>query len=98
MKAAAGAVAVLAWGSLLAAMWYPLAAGVRPSGAWFGVAIVSLLVALVAPAFLLGLDKQPGIGPAKRNAERPAGQWTTRTTRRERSRAQRPSDDTERDE
>lgn len=94
MKAAAGAVAVLAWGSLLAAMWYPLAAGVRPSGAWFGVAIVSLLVALVAPAYLLGLEKGTE-APRSARPSRQDNRWTTLTTQ---PRAQRPSDRDERDE
>lgn len=98
MRAAAGAVAVLAWASLLAAMWYLPVAGVRPSGAWVGVVIASLLVALVAPAFLLGLEKQPGMGPAGRSPSRPANQWTTRTTRREQPGAGRPTDHAEGDE
>ena len=38
-------------------MWYPLAAGVQPPvGVWLGVVATSLLVGLVVPAFLLGLD------------------------------------------
>ncbi len=70
MKIAAGAVAVLAWGSLLAAMWYPLAIGAPPPlGPWLGVVAVSLFVGLVMPAFLLGLDKtQP---PARPNVRGP---------------------------
>lgn len=97
MKVAAGAVSILAWGSLLAAMWYLPAAGVRPSGTWFGVAIVSLLVALVAPAYLLGLEKGTE-APRPARPSRQDNRWTTQTTRREQPRAQRPSDRDERDE
>lgn len=71
MKTAAGVVAVLAWGGLLAAMWYPLAAGVQPPlGAWLGVIFTSLFVGLVVPAFLLGMDNRT-TGAARPNVRGP---------------------------
>ncbi len=71
MKTAAGVVAVLAWGGLLAAMWYPLVSGVQPPlGAWLGVAAVSLFVGLVVPAFLLSLEGKPP-APARPNVRGP---------------------------
>jgi len=71
MKIAAGVVAVLAWGGLLAAMWYPLVADARPSlGAWLGVIFASLFVGLVVPALLLGMDTRT-TGAARPNVRGP---------------------------
>ena len=101
MKTAAGVVAVLAWGSVLAAAWcgYALPVTARPSvGELAALVLVSVLIGSVVPAFLLGLDRQPGAGPGERSAPRPANQWTTHTTRREQPRARRPPGDTGRDE
>ena len=57
MKAAAGAVAVLAWGGLLGALWYALVAPVRPPMAlWLAVVVASFLIGLVVPAFLISLE------------------------------------------
>ena len=59
MKAAAGAVAVLAWGGLLGALWYALVAPVRPPiGLWLAVVVASFLIGLVVPAFLLSLEER----------------------------------------
>ena len=70
MRAAAGVVAVLAWGGLLAAMWYPLATGGPPPlGPWLGVVAVSILVGVVVPAFLMGLDNS--YRPARPNVRGP---------------------------
>lgn len=82
MKAAANVIAVLAWGGLLAAMWYPLVAGMPPFGLWLGVVVASFLVGLVIPMFLLGLEKEK-IEPAPRGKVGGGGhQWRTRTTTR----------------
>ena len=59
MKAAAGVVAVLAWGGLLGALWYGMAAPVRPPLAlWLTVVVASFLVGLVVPAFLISLEER----------------------------------------
>lgn len=95
MKTAAGVVAVLAWGGLLAAMWYPLVAGVRPPlGAWLGVIFASLFVGLIVPALLLGMDGKPPAStrPRPRHSDWP--QWRTRTT----TRTERPTSSPKRDE
>lgn len=76
MKAAANIVAILAWGSVLAAVWcgYALPVAVRPSfGMMAALVLASLIVALVAPAFLLGLEKQtPAPAAGQRRLARPA--------------------------
>ncbi len=97
MRVAAGIVAVLAWGGLLAAVWYPVVAGVRPSpGMWLGVIFVSVLVGLVVPAFLLELDKKPpgATGPTTRQRRADGPRWVVSTS----SRSERPSDVTQREE
>ena len=56
MKVAANAVAVLAWGSFLAALWLMLLAETRPAiGLLIAVLVVSFLAGLILPAFLLGI-------------------------------------------
>lgn len=77
MKAAAGVVAVLAWGSVLAAVWcgYALPAAARPSfGELLAIVLASALVGLVVPAYLRGLDERAGgAGPAMtRGVARPS--------------------------
>lgn len=66
MKAAANVIAVAAWVGFLAALWWPLAAGeMPPVGAWFAATVVSLVVGMIVPGFLLNLEdrlRPPGRG------------------------------------
>ena len=57
MKAAANVIAVAGWLGFLAALWWPLVTGVMPPvGAWFAATVVSLLVGMIVPGFLLNLE------------------------------------------
>ena len=49
----------MAWGGLLCALWYGMAAPVRPPiGLWLAVVVTSFLVGLVVPAFLISLEER----------------------------------------
>lgn len=61
MRIAANVVAVLAWGSFLAALWLGLVAERQPPlGVLLAVVLVSLLTGMIAPGFLLGLERRLG--------------------------------------
>jgi len=69
MKVAANVIAVAGWLGFLAAMWWPLAVGAMPPvGAWFAATVVSLLVGLIIPGFLLNLEDR--LRPAGREGRR----------------------------
>ncbi len=66
MKVAANVIAVAAWVGFLAALWWPLLiGGMPPVGAWFAATVVSLVVGMIVPGFLLNLEdrlRPPGRG------------------------------------
>lgn len=63
MKVAANVVAVLAWGSFLAAFWFGLLTDARPPfSVFFAIVFFSFLVGVFVPAYLiyLGAREAPG--------------------------------------
>ena len=57
MKVSANVIAVVAWVSFLATFVYPLFAGGIPHiGYWVTAVLMSLLVGVVVPSYLLGLE------------------------------------------
>lgn len=66
MKAAANVIAVVGWLGVFAAGWWPLVIGeMPPVASWFAATVVSLMMGLIVPGFLLNLEDQlrpPGRG------------------------------------
>ncbi len=59
MKIAANIIAILAWGSALATLWVGLLAETRPPLApLVGALVLSFLVGLVVPSYLLNLENR----------------------------------------
>lgn len=78
MKAAANAIAIVAWIGFLATLWYPFLTGrFQPLGLWLAIVIFSFLVAVIVPSFLLGLEARVAASvllPKTRGA-RPSNNW-----------------------
>lgn len=59
MKIAANIIAILAWGSVLATLWVGLLAEARPPlASLVGALVLSFLVGLVVPSYLLNLENR----------------------------------------
>ncbi len=70
MKIAANIIAILAWGSALATLWVGLLAETRPPLApLVGALVLSFLVGLVVPSYLLNLENRHD-APATRESRR----------------------------
>lgn len=75
MKAAANVVAVVAWCAFIGAVCYPLlAADWPPVGLWLGAVVMTFLVGVVVPSYLLNLEArmaatgQPAARPSRPEA------------------------------
>lgn len=67
MKIASNVVAILAWGSFLAAIMWPLIIGRIPAlGPWLTAVAMTFLVGLVVPSFLLGVEVRAAGGVDRR--------------------------------
>lgn len=65
MRVAANIIAVLAWGSVLATLWVGLMAEVRPPLApLVGALVLSFLIGIVVPSYLLNLENRHGLPTA----------------------------------
>lgn len=57
VKAAANVIAIAGWLGFLAAFWYPLLAGqMPPVGFWIAATVLSFLVGLIIPSYLINLE------------------------------------------
>jgi hypothetical protein len=75
MKVSANVIAVVAWVSFLATFVYPLFAGGIPHiGYWLTAVLMSFVVGLIIPSYLLRLDITVAKGPAATRPESKRGQ------------------------
>lgn len=63
MKAASNVIAILAWGSFLAAIMWPLVVGRMPAlGPWVLAIAMTFVVGVIVPSFLLGVEARAAAG------------------------------------
>lgn len=57
MKIAANVIAIVGWLAFLAAFWVPFLTGdMPPAGWWIAVSVLSFLVGLIVPSYLINLE------------------------------------------
>lgn len=71
MKAAANVIAIAGWLGFLASFWYPLLTGrMPPAGFWIAAIVLSFMVGLIVPSYLINLEARQarleGAGPQSR--------------------------------
>ena len=75
MKVSANVIAVVAWVSFLATFVYPLfACGIPHIWYWLTAVLMSFVVGLIIPSYLLRLDITGAKGPAATRPESKRGQ------------------------
>lgn len=78
MKIAANIIAVLAWGLFLTAIWYPFVADVNPPLGYWICIVLTFLIGLVVPVYLLNLDASTSAPAAGSATATPPRNWPAR--------------------